>query len=610
MVFNNLGSVLENDQSIYEAVNQNMNGGQQNNPNKFTAAYNVPYEHAKKQHKISTILRTLSHYGMNYSDKVMKNMHALPADKLLQSKGERMVNQSIYGNILNNWKVKPEEEKTFAEKTLNQKREILRRMAMQPELEDILDIMTNEAIVPDDNNAYICDPYVDEALIQDLNENAAEEIKGAMDVSFYKIYMLLDWKNTSWDQFKRWLIDGVLAFEIIYDDLEHPRTIIGIIPLDPATLTKEVIDGTTYWIQFKGGGGRERKMIDAQIIYIKYEDTQVSLRQSYLERLIRPFNMYRIVEQAQVIWTVTQSSFKTMFTIPVGGQSKAKGAQTLRQAMNSYREDIKFNTETGELMVNGSTNLPFNQEYWMPENEQGKPEIETIVDNGPSLNDSDQIKFFQNKLYSMSKIPSSRFEKDAQSAWFGTDPTQALREEINFTRFVNKMRDVFALILLKPLRIQISLQVPDLKNDKRILNAISLHFNSYNPFEEMMNIEIMNKRIEFISSMNELAITDSEGNQIPYFSLKFLVERFLRLSDADIELNEKYKLQEKLAANNVTNTAEEENNESESGGSKDETEEGDAEETGEEEEDNGNSGGVDKEMLGTVQPESSETTEA
>lgn len=41
--------------------------------------------------------------------------------------------------------------------------------------------------------------------------------------------------------------------------------------------------------------------------------------------------------------------------------------QTLNSAMARYKEDIDFNTETGELKVNGRTNLPFNKEYWMPE---------------------------------------------------------------------------------------------------------------------------------------------------------------------------------------------------------------------------------------------------
>ena len=588
MILGNLEKVLENEQSINEAVKQNFDASYQNMTQKPT--------------KWSKILTSLSHYGMNYSDQVYKNMVAFPADKAIQPKDDVALQQVLMGSSMNNWKVKPEEEKSFAEKTLEQKRDILRKMAMQPELEDILDIMSNESIVYDDDESYICQPYLDTGLIQDLNEKSAEEIRNAMDVAFYKIYLLLEWKKFAWDEYKRYLIDGVIAYEIVYDDLENPKSIIGIVDIDPATLTMKIQDGTTYWVQFEGKMGFERTLLDSQVIYIKYEDSGVSTRQSYLERLIRPFNLYRIVEQAQVIWTVTQASFKTMFTIPVGTQNRTKGMQTLANAMNRYKEDISFNVETGELKVNGKMNMPFNKEYWLPQNEQGKPEIETLVDNGPMLNDSDQIKYFESKLWKMSKIPANRFDKEAQATWFGNDPTQALRDEIDFSRFITRLRNSFSEILLKPLRIQLTLTVPDIKNDKRILDSVSLRWNSYNLFEEMMNIEVMTKRIEFIGTMKDsLAVTDADGNEESFFSLKFLIMKYLKMSDADLELNEKYKLEEKLAK------AEGGDEETEGGGDEEEM----GGDTGEEEESGDETGGgdIDSEMMGEVQPESAETTQ-
>ena len=596
MIFGNLSDVLSGDQTITEAVKQN---------------FDQSYHNIQKPGQISKILRTLSHYGMNYSDKVYKNMIAIPADKALQPK-DPLIQQSLYGTAgyMNNWKTKQEEDKPFNEKTLDQKREILRKLAMQPELEDILDIMANECIVYDDNESYICNPFLDTALIQELNEKSAEEINASIESSFYKLYMLLDWKRNAWNDFKRYLIEGVLAYEIVYDNLESPKSITGIIPIDPVTLTKVIEEGTMYWVQFKGVQGKERKLLDSQVIYIKYEDSGVSERQSYLQRLIRPFNLYRIVEQAQVIWTVTQSSFKTMFTIPVAGMNKAKGMQTLNQAMNRYKEDISFNTETGELMVNGKMNLPFNKEYWMPENENGTPTIETIVDGGPMLNDSDQLKYFEDKLFKMSKIPSSRFDKDAQSTWFGSDPTQQLREEINFGRFVTRLRNTFAEMLLKPLRIQLTLSIPDIKNDKRILDAVSLRWNSYNQFEEMANIEIMNKRVEFIGTMKDsLTVTNEEGEEEPYLCPKFLIIRYLKMSEADLELNEKYKMEEKLAKMKANDNGEddtENNDEDELGGD----EEDKGEDKGEGGESDEGTGDIDDEMLGDVQPESTETTQA
>ena len=586
MILGDINSVLEGEQTIMEAVNDNFKQSMMN---------------IKKPTKWSKILTTLSHYGMNYDDKVFKNMQAIPADKMLQPKEEvGILQQNLYGSWLNNWKIKPDEEKTFSEKSFDQKRQILRQMAIQPELEDILDVMTNESIVYDDEEAYICTPYLDNGLIQDLNEKNAEEIDKCINASFYKLYLLLDWKNRAWDIYKRYLIEGVLAYEIVYDNLEYPKSIINIIDLDPATLTKDVKDGITYWIQFKGVTGRERVLLDAQVIYIKYEDSGVSTRQSYLERLIRPFNIYRIVEQAQVIWTVTQSSFKTLFTIPIGSMNRAKGMQTLASTMNRYKEDISFNVETGELQVNGRPNMPFNKEYWLPQNDSGKPEIETLVDNGPQLNDSDQIKWFETKLYKMSKIPINRFDKESQTTWFGTDPTQAMRDEIDFARFINRLRNNFGLILLKPLRIQLTLSIPDIKNDKRILDSVSLRWNSYNLFEEMMNIEVMTKRVEFISTIKEsLVTTDSEGNDNPFFSMKFLIKKYLKMSEADFELNEKFKKEEKLEGSGSESG--DEDGEELGGGEENEEESGGGEED--------NSGEIDSEMMGDVQPESSETTQ-
>lgn len=594
MLFGNLNEVLEGDKPIYEAMADNVLTNAIRNNNSSSNSSN-------KTSRISKILKSLSQYGMNYDAELLKNMRAIPADKALISKEDQFAQQSLYG-AFTQWKVKSEEDKKFSEKTLEQRRQTLRKLSIQPELEDILDIMANECVVYDNDEAYIGQPYIDTALIQELNEKSADEIRNCVDTSFYKIYLLLNWKKNAWDDFKRYLIDGVIAYQIVYDDLENPKSIVNIIDVDPITLTREidVENNTLYWIQYKGVQGRERKLLDSEIIYIKYEDSGVADRQSYLERLIRPFNLYRIIEQAQVIWTVTQSSFKTLFTIPIGGMNKAKGMQTLAQAMNRYKEDISFNGETGELQVNGKTNLPFNKEYWMPENENGRPEIETLVDTGPQLNDSDQIKYFEAKLYKMSKIPISRFDQEAQSTWFGSDATQQMRDEINFGRFVSRLRNSFVEILLKPLRIQVALSIPDIKNDKRILDAISFRWNTYNQFTEMMDIEVMTKRVEFIGTMKDsLTITDDEGEEVPYFSPKFLIVKYLKMSEADLELNEKYKLEEKLAKK------QEESDESGEDGDVD------MDDTGSEDEGNGDSGGeIDDEMLGDVQPESPETSEA
>ena len=64
-------------------------------------------------------------------------------------------------------------------------------------------------------------------------------------------------------------------------------------------------------------------------------------------------------------------------------------------------------------------------------------------------------------------------------------------------------------------------------------------------FEEMMEIDLMQKRVEFIQTMKESMVDmDVEGNEIKFFSSEFLVKKYLKMSDADLKLNDKLKQEE------------------------------------------------------------------
>lgn len=499
----------------------------------------------KKKGKIAKFFSNLSRMGMSYEDDVIKNMRAMPADKNLIPKQDQLVNQDLFQQLNSNWKVKQNADKGFFEKDYPQKREALRKLALQPELEDILDTMSNEAIVYDNDLTYFAEPFVESQELSDFKPKVRKEVNEIMNKNFRRFYKMLNWKYNAWDDFKRFLVEGILAWEIVYDSLEKPTQIIGLVPLDPATLTKKFDNNKWYWIQFKGMQGKERTLLDSQVIYIAYQETNCISRVSYLERLIRPFNIYRIIEQAQLIWTITNSSYKMKFTIPVKGMNKTMGMQTLSSAMNKYKEDIKFIGDTGELQINGQVNMPFNKEYWFPENESGSPEIETLGGDGPDLNDNDQLKFFKNQLYKISKIPLNRFDQESGETWFGADAASVARTEIDFARFVTRLRNRFAQIMIKPLQIQLALSIPELQDNRQFLEAISLQYKSYNLFEELMEQELATKRVEFIQTMKESMLDmDVNGNEIKFFSSKFLVQKYLKLSSADLELNDKLKQEE------------------------------------------------------------------
>lgn len=499
----------------------------------------------KKKGTIAKFFSNMARMGMSYDEDVVKNMRAIPADKNFIPKDQQAINQDLFTQLSSSWKTKSNADKNFFEKDFSQKRDILRKLAVQPELEDILDTMTNEAIVYDSDLTYFAVPFIEPAELGTIKKDYRKKIESLMNEHFRRFYKMLNWKYKAWDDFKRWLVEGVLAYEIVYDRLDKPTRIIGIVPLDPATLTKKYNNNKWYWIQYKGMQGKERTLLDSQVIYVAYQETECISRNSYLERLIRPFNIYRIIEQAQLIWTITNSSYKMKFTIPVNGMNKTMGMQTLSSAMNRYKEDIKFIGDTGELTINGQVNMPFNKEYWFPENEHGTPSIETLGGDGPELNDNDQLKYFKNQLYKISKIPLSRFDQESGETWFGADASSTARTEIDFARFVNRLRNQFSQIMIKPLQLQLALSLPELQDNRQFLEAISLQYQSYNLFEEMMEIDLMQKRVEFIQTMKESMMDmDQDGNEIKFFSSEFLVKKYLKMSDSDLKLNDKLKQEE------------------------------------------------------------------
>ena len=149
--------------------------------------------------------------------------------------------------------------------------------------------------------------------------------------------------------------------------------------------------------------------------------------------------------------------------------------------------------------------------------------------------------------------------------------------------------------------------------------------------------QIDQTRIEFIQSLRDtFSSTDEEGNETSYFCDKFLLVKYLKMSDADLELNAKYKMEEKLAKEKMENGEAEDSKKDEDsedgdlededlfGGDGDEEEEGNdkedkekdseaedllGDEEGEEEapeedvEPEDNTEDIDKEMLGNVKPE-------
>ena len=106
-------------------------------------------------------------------------------------------------------------------------------------------------------------------------------------------------------------------------------------------------------------------------------------------------------------------------------------------------------------------------------------------------------------------------------------------------------RTVFSEILIKPMLIQLCIDVPEIVGNSEILNSIQLEYKSYNVFENWMEQELMQKSVDFIQSMKDsLVDTDANGNEVKFFSNEMLVRKYLKWSEDDLKLNARLRKQE------------------------------------------------------------------
>lgn len=501
---------------------------------------NGPFSTGKRQFNLSDTLKKLSSFGMYYDDLVLRQSQAIGPAEDQYGYGQMNLmgvdSDDIYGAFaaLSMADTNMRKNIPFFDMNYKSKREELRQFSLYDEIEDILDILCDETIVFDEKN-FVATPSL-------IGLEVSSDVTEYLNKAYRNIYQYFGFAQDQsvWFYFRKWLIDGYLAFEIIYNP--EMTEIIGFKEIDPVTLVpaynKE--DGKKVWIQFKDDPIKERKLYDAQVIYISYSSITTASRISYVERLIRAFNLMRVMEHTRVIWAVTNASYRMKFIIPVGGKSKTRAKQSLAQLMNNYKEVVDFDWDSGVLKTNGKPMLQFNKEYWLPSKDGEQPEIETLGGEGPEINDTEALKYFSDKLKHVSKIPFNRFmyEDGGGEQNFAADGM--IRDEIKFGKFVNRLRSSFQEILVKPLWLQMCMKFPEFKEDPAFKTQIALRYNEENMFAEMKMMEIMEKRLDFISKMkDDLMITNPMTmEEEHFFDMDFLVDKYLKLSPDDKAANE------------------------------------------------------------------------
>jgi hypothetical protein len=498
---------------------------------------------------LSKNIKGLSDIGINFDIIGKKNTMGV----------KRYESETIYSGLSDDTKIHdtsvPYFIKNYAERV-----QFLREFSRHAEIEDILEKITDEAII-----------YNDEGFVGEIELNGYkdEKIKKMVSDSYHRLYSLFGFYDgiKLWSYYYQWMIEGALIFEKIVDNIDIPTKIIGYQELDPMSMipfeikiddevNPKIKKTKVFWKQVavdERGMTQEREIPDDLIIYVSWDRTPGGKgKLSYLERLIRNHNLMRTMENTSIAYHVMNSQFRMKILVPVGEQTIAKAKQAVAEVKNSYREDILIDSDSGQVTVNGQANINWGRSIVLPKGADGESaEIDSFSYSGPDLTDLTALDKFTRKFQLTSKLPKSRFDQGDGTgsvvALFGTDGIPY--DEQAFQKFIERSRKEFKKIMTSAIYTDCILREKSLKYDTDFESRINIVFESSSMYQLAKKFEVQSVNLENLQL--EEGLIGVGG--LPLYSKKYLyVDKYKFMTEEEWITNRELVMEELESAKNMS----------------------------------------------------------
>lgn len=513
-----------------------------------------------KRQKLSKLFRDYNTEQTSFSEKVLGKKEA-------QAKDLRLEGDEMYSTLLRHSKLieQRHRNKSFQHLDASRKKQYLSHIASRPEIKEVLTKMCNELVVTHEDASMFAEPKIRDLQLTELGfkDKTIEMVSDSLKNNYSDFYKKLGMsRNGAWDTMYEFLKEGKKAWEIIYDNPMNPKKILHFVEIDPNSLEMIYKDSEKMWIHtptsqadlqmgsswntvFETDSNDKVLLYDHQIIYLDWNSGMVSDEHtSYMEQLIKPYNMMRIIDETRITWAVTNSTYRTLYSIPTANQGRNRSEQTVSSAMEMYKDHYSFDTYSGDVSVNGENNLMMSKDIFMSSGDNGTPEITVLGGEGFDLQSIEPNEMFQKKFYRASNMPYGRFDSSSQETW-NLDPTSIYREEMDFDRYKSMIREIFSKVLIKPLLYQLVLDIPELHSEPDIPENIYLEYSSYSIFTRLMEQEMLKVQFEFVEQIrNSAGLEMADGTTLPLMPLEFILKEHLGYDDDKLKMIEKMRIAE------------------------------------------------------------------
>jgi hypothetical protein len=250
--------------------------------------------------------------------------------------------------------------------------------------------------------------------------------------------------------------------------------------------------------------------------------------QSILENIFKVYKQKELLEDAVLIYRVQRAPERRVFKIDVGNMPSHMAMAFVERIKNEIHQRRIPSTHGGGSMVDASYNpLSMNEDYFFPVTADGRGSSVDLLPGGQNLGEIDDLRYFNNRLARGLRVPSSYLPTgpdDNVTPMSDGRVGTAMIQEFRFNQYCERLQNYMVRKLDEEFKL--FLRWRGLNIDSGLFN---LTFNPPQNFAAYRQSELDTARMSSFTAIEAY----------PYMSKRFAMERFLGLTEEEIDKNEK-----------------------------------------------------------------------
>ena len=250
--------------------------------------------------------------------------------------------------------------------------------------------------------------------------------------------------------------------------------------------------------------------------------------QSVLEMIFKVFKQKELLEDSILIYRVQRAPERRVFYIDVGNMPSHLAMQFVERVKNEVhqRRIPSANGGQGQTSMDTTYNpLSINEDYFFPQTAEGRGSKVETLPGGENLGQIDDLKYFNNKMCRGLRVPSSYLptgpddsDRPMNDGRVGT----ALIQEYRFNQYCERLQKQVIDKLDDEFKMFLRWRGFNIDN-----GLFAIKFNPPQNFASYRQAELDTTRMQAFGALEPL----------PYMSKRFLMKRYLGLTDDELQEN-------------------------------------------------------------------------